>query len=148
MKLSTIFLACSVSVAETDDSPIAKLNHLENIATEIFFTESFRSAGSGRVGKRWAYRWTARITRNGSRMRESFAKCGTTPLDSDNDIDEEYDIDNACGAIKQLTTGFSNWVNRHMSLCRGQRKSHHEKRITRWQNLLHKGNGFDLYFLE
>lgn len=79
-------------------------------------------------------------------MRESFAKCGTTPLDLDNDIDEEYDIDNACGAIKQLTTGFSNLVNRHMSLCNGQRKSHHEKRITRWQNLLHKGNGFDLYF--
>ena len=147
MKLSTIFLACSASAAETNDSPISKLNYLETIATQIFSSDSFRSAGRDRVGIHWGKRWTGRFIRNTDRMEKHFARCGTTPPESDSDIDQEYDIKNPCRAIKQLTTGFSNWVDRHMSSCKGQKNhSHHENRMKKWQDLLHTGNGFDLSF--
>ena len=138
MKLSTIFLACSASAADTDDSPIAKLNHLEKISYQIFSSDAII------LSDRLANRWTERFITNTRRMRVSFARCGTTADESDNNIDEEYDIENACGAIKQLTTGFSNWVNIHMSSCSGQKNySYHEKRMVKWRNRIHKGNGFD-----
>ena len=147
MKLSTIFLACSASAAETTDSPISKLNYLETIATQIFSSDSFRSAGRGRLGRRWGNRWTKKFMTYTERMEKHFARCGTTPSEADDDLNEEYDIDNTCGAIEQLTTRFSNWVDRHMSSCNGQKNhSHHEKRMERWQNLLQTGNGFDLSF--
>ena len=150
MRLSTIFLACSDSAAETVDSPIAKLNRLGNIATEIFSTDSvIKVAGRGRHGRSWGNRWKSKFIRSSDRMKNSFERCGTKSLEADVGLDEEYDIENPCEAIKQLTNGFTNWVNRHMSTCNGQKNhSHHEKRMENWQNLLHKGIGFDLFFFQ
>ena len=143
MRFSTIFLACSASAAETDDSPISKLNYLETITTQIFSSDSII------LSDRLANRWTGRFITNIKRMRDSFARCGTIPSESESYIDEQYDIDNACRATKQLTTGFSNWVSRHMSSCNGQKNhSYHEKRMGKWQNLLFKGNRFDSSFAE
>jgi len=148
MKFSTIFIACSASAAETDDSPIAKLNRLGNIATEIFSADSvIKGAGRGRRGRNWGNRWKSKFIRSSDRMKNNFERCGTIPPEADVGFDEVYDIENPCGAIKQLTNGFRNWVNRHMSTCNGQKNhSHHEKRMENWQNLLHKGIGFDLSF--
>ena len=148
MKFSTIFLACSASAAETDDSPIAKLNRLENIVTEIFSTDSIiKGAGRGRWGKSWGNRWTAKFMRSSGRIKNSFERCGTISLEADVGFDEGYDIENPCRAIKQLTSGLTNWVNRHMSSCNDQKNhSHNEKRMQNWQNLLQKGIGFDLSF--
>ena len=153
MKLSTIFLACSASAAEADDTPTAKLNHLKNITAQIFTSDSIIERRGKRRGgpnvKRWGRRWTERFMKNSGRMKQNFERCGTTPTEADDEPDIEYDFENPCGAIKQLTTEFTRWVNRHMSSCNGQKNhSHHEDRMERWQNLLHKGNRFDLSFSE
>ena len=141
MKISPILLACSASAAETDDSPIAKLNYMTSKTSNIL------SAGQESVnkGERWTQRWTNRFNRNTERMKKHFARCGTTNVEADDDFNEEYNTENPCEAVNKFTTGISNWTNRYMSLCNGQKnKSHQKKRMEKWRNLLNKGNGLNL----
>ena len=141
MKFSSILLACSASAAETDDSSIAKLNYMTSITSNIL------SAGQESVnkGERWTQRWTNRFSRNTERMKKHFARCGTTNVETDDDFNEEYNTENPCEAVNKFTTGISNWTNRYMSLCNGQKnKSHQKKRMEKWRNLLNKGNGLNL----
>ena len=78
-------------------------------------------------------------------MHRSFDLCGTKHDEADKKIDIEYDIENPCGAFKELMTGFSDWTDRYIASCKGQKKkSHQKKRIEKWSNILNKGNRFEL----
>ena len=136
MKFSSILLAYSASAAVTDDLLIAKLNYMKSITSNIL------SAGQESVnkGERWTQRWTKRFSRNTERMKKHFARCGTTNVEADDGFDEEYNTENPCKTVNKLTTGISNWTDRYMSLCNGQKnKSHQKKRMEKWRNLLNKG---------
>ena len=143
MKLSTILLACSVSAAEIDDSPIAKLNYLTNIGFEFIWSDSVNKR------KLWKEKWNKKIWANSRRMEKNFSRCGTTDVGADDQFDVEYNVENHCETINQLTTGFSNWTDRYMSLCNGQKNKFHQKhRMERWRNMLNKGNELYLNLLK
>ena len=141
MKFSSILLACSASASEIDDSPIAKLNYMTSITSNVL------SAGQESVnkGERWTQRWTNRFNRNTERMKKHFARCGTTNVEAHDDFNEVYNSKNPCEAVNKLTNRISNWTDRYMSLCNGQNnKSHQKKRMTKWRNLLSKGKRLNL----
>ena len=134
MKFSTIFLAGITSATETDDAAIVSLDKLKRINEEILFSPSIKK-GAG-----WRYKWEGKMGRNCGRMQRSFRRCGTKYDGADDEIDVEYDIDNPCGAIKELLNGYSSWTTRYISECRGQKNySHQQNRFERWQNMWNKG---------
>ena len=47
----------------------------------------------------------------------------------DIDVEDRYDRENPCRGVKQLTTGFANWVDRYIPNCSGQRD--HSQQINR-----------------
>ena len=143
MKLSAILLACSVSAAETDNSPLAKLNNLRSIGIKLILSDSDHKRMD------WKEKWVRKFRFNSNRMAKNFVRCGSTDVEADEQFDVEYNTENHCETINQLTSGFSNWTDRYMSLCSGQRKKAHQKnRMEKWQNMLNKGNGLLLNLLK
>ena len=139
MKFSTIFLAGITSTAQTEDIALSTLTNLRKISSEIFSSESITKSNS------WKRKWRLKFSNNSYRMHRSFGLCGTKHDEADEKIDIEYDIENPCVAIKKLMTGFSNWTDRYIASCQGQKKkSHQKKRIEKWSNMLNKGNRFKL----
>ena len=139
MKFSTIFLAGITSTAQTDDIALSTLTNLKKISLKIISSESINKRDQ------WKAKWTEKFLTNSARMHRSFALCGTKHDEADKKIHIEYDIENPCVAIKELMTGFSDWTNRYIASCQGQkRKSHQKKRIQKWSNMLNKGNRFEL----
>ena len=139
MKFSTIFLAGITSTAQTDDIELSTLTNLKKISSKIFSSESINK------GDRWKEKWEDQFLANSDRMHRSFVRCGTKHDEADEKIDIEYDIENPCVAIKELMTGFSDWTDRYIASCKGQKKkSHQKKRIEKWSNILNKGNRFEL----
>ena len=139
MKFSTIFLAGITSAAQTDDIALSTLTNLKKISSKIFSSES--------INKRdlWKATWEDKFSTNSDRMHRSFVRCGTKHDEADEKIDIEYDIENPCVAIKKLMTGFSNWTDRYIASCKGQKKKSHQKnRFEKWSNMLNKGNRFKL----
>ena len=134
MKFSIIFLAGITSAAETDESAVVTLNKLLEISLEI------SSADFGINRAKWTQKWTQKFRNNSIRMSNSFQQCGTKWDSADDEIDVEYDIDNPCGAIRELFNGFSSWTTRYISNCRGQKKkSHQQNRLQKWNNMWNKG---------
>ena len=142
MKLSSIFLASfTTAAAETGDTAISTLNNLEQNISEILSSESINKRS------KWKQRWTNKIQKTNARMRESFARCGTSDGEANNQIDIEYDTENPCRAINQLISGFSMWTDRNIASCNGQKKMFHQKkRLEKWNNILNKGNWLKLKF--
>ena len=51
----------------------------------------------------------------------------------DIDVGDRYDREDPCRGVKQLTTGFANWVERYIPNCSGQRDhSHQINRLKKW----------------
>ena len=135
MKFSTVILAGITSAAETNDTAIVSLNKLHEIGMEILSSPSIDQKRA-----EWKHKWARKIRINGDRMRMSFQRCGTKYDEADDEIDVEYDIDNPCGAIKELLNGYSNWTSQYISECNGQRnRSHQQNRFQRWNNMWKKG---------
>ena len=78
--------------------------------------------------------------KNNDRMRNSFEKCGTDHDERDDEIDFKYKTGDSCMAIKELMNAYSEWIERYISSCNGQRNySHQKRRIQKWNNLFNKG---------
>ena len=141
MKLSTIFLAGITPAAKTDDTAISTLKNLERISSEILSSESINQRS------KWKQRWIRKFNINTARMLKSFARCGTSDGEANNQIDIEYDTENPCRAINQLINGFSMWTDLNIASCNGQKKMFHQKkRLEKWNNILNKGNRLKLKF--
>ena len=55
----------------------------------------------------------------------------------DIDVGDRYDREDPCRGVKQLTTGFANWVDRYIPNCSGQRDhSHQINRMKKWGDRL------------
>ena len=135
MKLSTTFLAGLTSAAETNDTAIPTLNNLENISSEIISSASINKSSN------WKDHWTRKFRNNSDRMRKSFERCGTRDGDAKEEINIEYDTENPCRAINWLMYRFSMWTDRNIASCNGQKnKSHQNKRLQKWKNILNKGH--------
>jgi len=116
MKFSKVILAGSTSAAETDDTAISTLKYLEEVSLKIVSSE-FINQRSG-----WKQRWSRRMKKNNDRMRNSFEKCGTDHDERDDEIYFKYKTGDSCMAIKELMSGYSEWVERYISSCNGQRR--------------------------
>ena len=68
MKLSAILLACSVSAAETDDSPLTKLNNLRSIGIKLILSDSDHKRMD------WKEKWVRKFRFNSNRMAKNFVK--------------------------------------------------------------------------
>ena len=136
MKLSKVILAGSTSAAETDDTAISTLKYLEENSLKIVSSELINKRSG------WKQRWSRRMKKNNDRMRNSFEKCGTDHDERDGEIYIKYKTGDSCMAIKELMNGYSEWVERYISSCNGQRNySHQKRRIGKWNNLFNKGKG-------
>ena len=136
MKFSKIIFAGSTSAAEADDTAISTLKYLEEVSLKIVSSELIDKRSG------WKQRWSRRMKKNNDRMRNSFEKCGTNRDERDDEIDVKYETGDSCLAIKELMNGYSEWVERYISSCNGQRNySHQKRRIEKWKNLFNKGKG-------
>ena len=155
MKISKIFLVGFTSAADErlycdpmyhmmvpSCVAIFSLNDLEKVSSEVFSNKSINKRSS------WKEKWIKKFRLNSQRMRGSFERCGTTDRAYEEQINVDYNSDNLCGTIQQVTTGLSTWTDRYISSCKGQKKNSHQKnRMIRWEDMLNKGKGFNFYVI-
>ena len=139
MKLSAVFLVGLASAA--DESPRGHLKRLQGLVRGT--TEILNSGAFNRKPKNWIKMWEQKIVTNADRMERSYnrgnQRCGEDRKRRDIDIGDRYDREDPCRGIKQLTTGFANWVERYIPNCSGQRNhSHQINRMKKWGDRLQK----------
>ena len=134
MKLSAIYLAGLTSAAV--EPPRGHLKRLQGLVRGT--TEILNSGAFNRKPKSWIKMWEQKIVTNADRMERSYnrgnQRCGEDDRKRrDIDVGDRYDREDPCRGIKQLTTGFANWVDRYIPNCSGQRDhSHQINRMKKW----------------
>ena len=133
MKFSAIFIAGLNSAAgEHREPPKGHLKRLQGLVrgtTEILNSDAFN-----RKPESWIKMWEQKIITNAERIEKRYhranEKCGEGDRKRrDIDVEDRYDRENPCRGVKQLTTGFANWVDRYIPNCSGQRD--HSQQINR-----------------
>ena len=137
MKLSAIYLAGLTSAA--DEPPRGHLKRLQGLVRGS--TEILNSGAFNRKPKSWIKMWEQKIVTNADRMERSYnrgnQRCGEDRKRRDIDVGDRYDREDPCRGVKQLTTGFANWVDRYIPNCSGQRDhSHQINRMKKWGDRL------------
>ena len=130
MKLSAIYLAGITSAAV--EPPRGHLKRLQGLVRGT--TEILNSGAFNRKPKSWIKMWEQKVVTNAERIENRYYKgtkrCGEEDRKRrDIDVGDRYDRENPCRGVKQLTTGFANWVDRYIPNCSGQRD--HSQQINR-----------------
>ena len=134
MKLSAIFFVGLTSAAV--EPPRGHLKRLQGLVRGT--TEILNSGAFNRKPKSWIKMWEQKIVTNSERMERSYnrgnQRCGEDDRKRrDIDVGDRYDREDPCRGVKQLTTGFANWVDRYIPNCSGQRDhSHQINRMKKW----------------
>ena len=130
MKLSAIYLVVS---AGTSRGHLKRLQGLVRGTKEILNSGAFKNKSND-----WIKKWELKVSLNAERMERSYnrgnQRCGEPDRKRrDIDIEDRYDREDPCRGVKQLTTGFANWVDRYIPTCSGQRDySHQVNRMKKW----------------
>ena len=138
MKLSAFFLVGLSS--GSDEPPRGHLKRLQGLVRGT--TEILNSGAFNRKPKSWINMWEQKIVTNADRMERSYnrgnQRCGEENRKRrDIDVGDRYDREDPCRGVKQLTTGFANWVERYIPDCSGQRDhSHQINRMKKWGDRL------------
>ena len=138
MKFSAILIAGLNSTA--GEPPKGHLKRLQGLVRGI--TEILNSGAFNRKPESWIKIWEQKIVRNAERIEKRYhranEKCGGGDRKRrDIDVGDRYDRENPCRGVKQLTTGFANWVDRYIPNCSGQRDhSHQINRMKKWGDRL------------
>ena len=138
MKISAIYIAALASAA--DEPPRGHLKRLQGLVRGT--TEILNSGAFNRKPKSWIKMWEQKIVTNADRMERSYnrgnKRCGEEDRKRrDIDAGDRYDREDPCRGVKQLTTGFANWVDRYIPNCSGQRDhSHQTNRMNKWGDRL------------
>ena len=138
MKLSTFYLVGLTLAA--DEPPRGHLKRLQGLVRGT--TEILNSGAFNRKPKSWINMWEQKIVTNADRMERSYnrgnQRCGEENRKRrDIDVGDRYDREDPCRGVKQLTTGFANWVERYIPDCSGQRDhSHQINRMKKWGDRL------------
>ena len=129
MKLSSIVFGTALAA-----EPIDYLNTIKAAAQEILSHEDVTPKSN-----KWISVWERKFDRTADRMERNFLRrCGsydatTAPVSADFD----YDTSDPCAGMKTALSEFSDWSNRHLGGCNGQKNNdHHGKRMTRWAKSL------------
>ena len=125
MKLSTIVFGAALAA-----EPIDYLNTIKTAAQEVLSHEDVTPKSN-----KWISVWERKFDRTADRMERNFLrKCGsydanTAPVSADFD----YDTSDPCAGMKTALSELSDWSNRHLGGCNGQKNNdHHGKRMKRW----------------
>ena len=134
MKLSAIYFVGLTSAA-VPQPPRGHLKRLQGLVRGT--TEILNSGAFNRKPNSWIKMWEQKVVTNAERMENSYKRgnqrCGEDRKRRDIDIGERYDREDPCRGVKQLTTGFANWVDRYIPNCSGQRDhSHQINRMKKW----------------
>ena len=132
MKLLAIYIF-GLTSAEPPRGHLKRLQGLVRGTNEILNSGVFN-----RKPRSWIKMWEQKVVTNAERMERSYnrgnQRCGEDDRKRrDIDVGDRYDRENPCRGVKQLTTGFANWVDRYIPNCSGQRDhSHQIKRMKKW----------------
>ena len=139
MKFSPFFFAAVVAEEVPYRHPTERLHQLTEFSEEIL-NDWFDFLPSKDA-------WIRKFANNAKRMERKFnTPCGDRSYYSADDEIElgEYNREDPSEGIEQITTGFSQWAERYLGQCSGQKKNKLQiNRMEKWNNRLQ--NHLSLY---